>query len=386
MALWFETSENRTWRGSPSEGFYVRQAQYRPTCYVRVAMYLASLRALGRGRLADWLTSVGFSAPPALVTQSFPGYGLGLAASAPLAAHTTVLSVPSSVWRPYSADAALATLQQRAPPFAASLAALSAQLQAQRVAGADRLPQHAAMALNLLFSAGDAYVDSLPTPDVPALWPEDDQALLAGTRTAARVAARASFVSSVHAQLFGAAPPISLQAFEAALAVVVSRALTGPGAPYTLVPCLDALNHSCEPGCAHAFDAETQCFSVTTLRPHAAGEQLFISYGSLDDDRALRLYGFTGLRTRARALLAAPWDDTLAAPRLLQALLAHATPGEAVTARRQLAAAVRDAQARYPALLPDTEALLRKSDLRRRARNALTVRAGELRALADCGT
>jgi hypothetical protein len=105
----------------------------------------------------------------------------------------------------------------------------------------------------------------------------------------------------------------------------------------------------------------------------------------LDDDKALRLYGFTGLMPGA-ARLAAPWDDTATAPQLLQALLAHATPSEAATVRHQLAAAVQAAQARYPTQLPETEALLKMANLRRRALHALTIRAGEQRALAGCGT
>jgi hypothetical protein len=117
-------------------------------------------------------------------------------------------------------------------------------------------PLHVTLALHLLFELGNsaapghAYVATLPTPDAPSLWPAASLAALAGTRTHAAAASRRAFVTATHAALFGGAPGIPLERFSWALAVILSRALSGDGGPYTLVPVLDALNHAAEPSCA----------------------------------------------------------------------------------------------------------------------------------------
>ena len=169
-------------------------------------------------------------------------------------------------------------------------------------------------------AGGYAYVATLPTPDVPALWPPEALAALSGTRTHSAAASRRAFVTAVHTSLFGdGGGGIPYERFSWALSQILSRALSGPGAPYGLVPVLDALNHSVEPSCAcvalarcarrcvpraqllvarrHGFDGGAGEFVVTALRPHAPGEQLYISYGShLCNDRLLRLYGAAAAR------------------------------------------------------------------------------------------
>jgi hypothetical protein len=188
---------------------------------------------------------------------------------------------------------------------------------------------------------GHAYVATLPTPDAPSLWPADSLAALAGTRTHAAAASRRAFVAATHAALFGSAPGIPRERFSWALSVILSRALSGEGGPYTLVPVLDALNHAAEPSCAcvcvmacpyapsarlllrargdaacllclllasspayrHTYDAGAREFVVTALRPHAAGEQLFIAYGThMCNDRLLRLYGAGSATPNAQLL------------------------------------------------------------------------------------
>jgi len=186
-------------------------------------------------------------------------------------------------------------------------------------------PLHVALALQLVFEAGNpaasghAYAASLPAPDAPALWPAEALAALAGTRTHAAVLARRGFVHTVHEALFGAGGGIPRERFAWALAVVLSRALSGTGAPYTLVPAVDLLNHGDAPTVAHSFHADE--FVVTTLRPHARGEQLLLSYGAgLCNDRTLRLYGFaTRSNPHDAAMLPPPWP----APSASDPLAAH---------------------------------------------------------------
>ena len=144
--------------------------------------FLASLRALGgaRGRLADALAGApDFVAPSKLRVEEVAGTGLGVVAAEPLRAGETVLRVPRSLWHPFSAEHALAQARAKAPPFVARCEQLAAQMAAQGVAGAAKLPLHVSLALHLLFeagnaaSAGHAYAASLPAPDAPALWPPE---------------------------------------------------------------------------------------------------------------------------------------------------------------------------------------------------------------------
>ena len=192
-----------------------------------------------------------------------------------------------------------------------------------------------ALSLHLIFEASDpsaaghGFAAGLPAPaDAPSLWPQEALAELAGTRTHATVAARRAFVATVHGALFGegGGGGITRERFATALAVVLSRALSGASAPYALVPVLDAANHADAPTVAcvarcccvaallrccvaallhalrsrrlvplarsHSYDAAEGAFELRTLRAHAAGEQLFLSYGPhLCNDATLRLYG-----------------------------------------------------------------------------------------------
>jgi hypothetical protein len=260
------------------------------------------------------------------------------------------------------------------------------------------------------------------------------------------IATRRSFVAKLHANLFSSAG-MPLPAFAAGVSLVLSRAVSGAAAPCTtLVPGFDMLNHASLPSCAHAYDPATGTFTVATLRPHVQGEELCISYApQLDNDRALRLYGFVmrgctddvamlpppwpsadaalgdaRLALRKRTSLARPdalsvdggcwWsvdDDAAAVPvngaadgRALLAILRimHADAGELpadgpldsrepfgprseAAARASLASAVATALRRYPQSLEETSARLNSGVLPPRMAAALTVREGELRAL-----
>ena len=266
--------------------------------------FLASLRALERGAFADWLGGTGFAAHAAVVVSSTPNAGLGLRTSAPLEAGVTVISAPADVWQPWSTAHALSVVRERSPPLCAALERVATQ------SGSARLPETVALALHVLLSSQtEPYAATLSAPDSPLLWPAGEPALaaLAGTRSAASVADRRSFVASLHASL-GLALPASLLA--SALALVLSRALSGGGTPLTLVPGLDLLNHASPAGCSHRFDAERGEFTVTTARAHEAGEELCISYGLLCNDASLRLYGFTQPHCELdAALLPPPWPS-----------------------------------------------------------------------------
>jgi hypothetical protein len=100
----------------------------------------------------------------------------------------------------------------------------------------------------------------------------------------------AQFLRGLHTAL--ATDKLSLPQLAWSMSIILSRALSGAHFPYSLVPVLDFLNHSLHPTAVHHFDAERQFFEVVATTDHADGEEVFISYGCLPNDRLLHLYGF----------------------------------------------------------------------------------------------
>lgn len=199
--------------------------------------------------------------------------------------------------------------------------------------GAPDLAKHALLALHLLFELGDEdsrsnpYLATLPklagreSPSVPLLWTPVQVAALRGTPTHAAVLSRAKFVEAAHEALFPGGQGVPLDAFAWALSSVLSRAASGAGMPYTLMPGIDLLNHggdraNCALGATRTggfgviseddvdggdaaaadgirVDTGFGDIEVRCTRDVAPGEQLTISYGdNADNDRLLRLYGF----------------------------------------------------------------------------------------------
>ena len=78
---------------------------------------------------------------------------------------------------------------------------------------------------------------------MPLLWTPVQVAALRGTPTHAAVLSRSKFVASAHEALFPGGGGVPLDAFAWALSSVLSRAASGAGMPYTLMPGIDLLNH-----------------------------------------------------------------------------------------------------------------------------------------------
>ena len=226
--------------------------------------------------------------------------------------------------RPLSASHATRVARERVPQFVSHAEDVARRL------GAPDLTTHALLALHILFELGDessphrAYLASLPglagreSPSVPLLWTPPQIDTLRGTPTHAAVLARGEFVGAAHEALFPGGVGVPRRAFAWALSTVLSRAVSGPDAPYALLPAVDLLNHAGrDANCALAFDRDSDgdveasngtsngggmsngdvdAFGFAEARCVAdvvAGEQLTISYGDrADNDRTLRLYGF----------------------------------------------------------------------------------------------
>ncbi|KAK4696569.1 hypothetical protein P7C71_g1360, partial [Lecanoromycetidae sp. Uapishka_2] len=59
-----------------------------------------------------------------------------------------------------------------------------------------------------------------------------------------------------------------------------------------MAPFADMLNHSSEVKQCHVYDASSGNLSVLAGKDYKAGDQVFINYGSVPNNRLLRLYGF----------------------------------------------------------------------------------------------
>lgn len=255
--------------------------------------------------LAEYGVDKGIHAPSCRIS-TFPNAGYGIQAAHSIEAGDTVLRVPQTMWRPFSADQAVRIAQERAPDFVKRIESLASALSEQDPRAAAQLVPSTLLAVHTLFLASDrsgdwhAFTDFLPRHvDVPLHWQPEEVELLRGTDAYHQVAKRRSFVSFLHRHLFEATgaekettPGIRLAQFAWAQSVLLSRATSGEDRPFTLLPVIDCLNHSFEPNARILFDDATQDFAVEALRAIAEGEEVVVSYGDLDSSTLLRQYGF----------------------------------------------------------------------------------------------
>jgi len=244
--------------------------------------------------------------------------GIGVAASSGAAAEDILLAIPRMVWSPFSAATARLTLPPSVPVAvdaqAASLGGGShfadAVLLAGTIANAEASPEHA------------PYLSMLPSPDVPLLWPSPLRvALLQGSSAEPAAQQQAVLSNAFHNTLASALaaaagpPPPTLLAFKRAQALLLSRAHSGAGKPFALVPGLDLLNHGGSRASADVnFDEASGEFRLVARRPHEQGEEVTIDYGSDASHRLLRLYGFLAAEAGDAAAVANSALDEPGAP------------------------------------------------------------------------
>ncbi|KAJ3560054.1 hypothetical protein NPX13_g9442 [Xylaria arbuscula] len=88
----------------------------------------------------------------------------------------------------------------------------------------------------------------------------------------------------------------TIEDYKWALCTVWSRAMDfrlPDGNPFRLLaPFADMLNHSPEVEQCHVHDASSKALSVIAGKEYEAGDQVFINYGPIPNNRLLRLYGF----------------------------------------------------------------------------------------------
>jgi hypothetical protein len=270
--------------------------------------------------------------------------GVGLITEEALPAGARVLEIPERLWAPLSAESVRSSFQERSPIIARRAENLGARL-AERASSFEGTLMLALMIMDegstAAFDSADpaaaAFAEewrAVAVPEqlsisTPYFYDAAQLVHLKGSEQSLRATrARREFIRQVHASLYPpaaerstamekalgntqSAPPPSLAKLEWALAVASSRVTTAfDGAGVTLLPILDFLNHAgSAANCRHDYDGDARSFSVETVAPVAAGEELTISYGAHANSKLLRVYGFaTDENPHDRALLRVRWD------------------------------------------------------------------------------
>ena len=219
--------------------------------------------------------------------------GVGLATSAAKSAGEVLMSVPRTLWEPLSASAArsemASEIARAVDEQVASIGASGSQL-------ADATLLAALLARRVAEPTYAPYLQQIPPPDVPLLWPAALRAALLQGSSAERAAAQQSHLAeALHATVSAnaASTPVAAPSFRWAQAVLLSRAHSGDGKPLALVPGLDLLNHGGAGATATVrFNDTSSAFELVATRAHAADEEVLIDYGTRSSHRLLRLYGF----------------------------------------------------------------------------------------------
>lgn len=197
----------------------------------------------------------------------------------------------------------------------------------------DKLPNarvHAILATGLVLDQTEEFKiwrAVLPTRDeihalMPFCWPPELQALLPAAAATALVEQRANFNEdwAMVQEAFGDEVPKDDFVYSWLLVNTRTfyhtsrRTKDLPNEDHMILqPIADLLNHSSH-GCSVSYDERE--FTVTTVREHQAGEELFISYGAHSNDRLLVEYGFM------LAPVSNPWDEVCIDPYIIPELLA----------------------------------------------------------------
>lgn len=181
-----------------------------------------------------------------------------------------MLTVPVALWGPVSAPFALEKAKALAPAFHAALVSLDGPSGPSSGSGGGSrgLTAPIALATHLglaLLDEADPihpyarflYESSQAATAHPLLLGSDAlQRLFQASPVVPALEKRQRVYASLHARLFPdpQTAPLPFPLLLWAVTRVLSRAISGPGRPVTLVPYFDMLNHSPEPNCEYEVD------------------------------------------------------------------------------------------------------------------------------------
>lgn len=264
-----------------------------------------------------------------------PDVGYDLVATADIPKNTTVVSVKKSGWFPYSADFATQEIEKNHPELFRNILSTTNQVLPSQSRETSNLIRSCCLALHLLQqvqSKKSAYANMmasisypwnpLATPH-PLLMNRDDLIVpyLGTTKLMNDITKRQAFYQLFISKLLQEGDtlayllshqflahqetdPDPITQYLWAIGLVLSRGLSSPNSPLTVVPFLDFANHTnpLDTNCTHRFDNTTESFELITSRDIRAAESLRISYGEARaTDSFMVLYGFAGLDVHAKA-------------------------------------------------------------------------------------
>jgi hypothetical protein len=179
-----------------------------------------------------------------------------------------VLTVPVSLWGPVSAPFALDKAKELAPAFHDALQSLDAgnSSSGNSSIGERGLTAPIALATHLglaLLDDADSHhpyvhflIETTTEPHPLLLGVDALRSLFQASPVVAALEKRQHVYASIHGRLFPPPdPPLPFPLFLWAVTRVLSRAISGPGRPMTLVPYFDLLNHSHSHNCEYEVGA-----------------------------------------------------------------------------------------------------------------------------------
>ena len=245
--------------------------------------------------------------------EVFQSYGgLGIRAIKDLPSAQTVIRVPASGWRDFSAEVSVNEAKRSNPEFFENLNNLAALVLPNSSEQADTLIKSSCLATKLIIDGQESlkqpYIEFLSQATYPgdnSLLPHPlimrdhefggAECLLSGSSAHRAIIMRRKLYDYIGASLFGSNNTM-VNEFKWAMGIVLSRALSSAplGMPLTLVPVLDLVNHSyAEQNADHRYNKVTGEFSLITTKAVKAGSELFINYGEGRDTVSfMSLYGF----------------------------------------------------------------------------------------------
>jgi hypothetical protein len=135
--------------------------------------------------------------------------------------------------------------------------------------------------------------------NMPIFWNERELEGLKGSHLLSQISDRIQAITRDYQSVCSAAPEFAsiatLEEFTWARTIVCSRnfgLMINGRRTSALVPHADMLNHHRPRETKWTFCEESQCFTITTLKEIAAGEQVYDSYGQKCNHRFLLNYGF----------------------------------------------------------------------------------------------
>lgn len=244
------------------------------------------------------------------VFQSQSGYGIR--ATQDLPTMRTVIRVPPSGWRDFSADLSVNEAKVSNPQFYENLTKFAALVLPNSSEQADSLVRSSCLAVKLVIDKQESlrhpyieFLDQATFPSNVSLLPhpllmQGDEfggmnCQLCGSSSHRAILLRRKMYNYIGESLFGPGNP-TVEEFKWAIGVVLSRALSSAllEMPLTLVPVLDLVNHSfLAQNADHKYNKVTGEFSLVTTKDIKAGEEVLINYGKGRDTASfMSLYGF----------------------------------------------------------------------------------------------